>query len=93
MAEALRLLLDGLLRSTLNSGFILIFLSRELNAVPLCPVDKEVIKSQEVRQSCFGLAVLWVMEQPVSWVELDREVGAEEREGDLPWSPYSSTVG
>ena len=49
MAEALGLLLDGLLRSTLNSGFILIFLSRELNAVPLCPVDKEVIKSQEVR--------------------------------------------
>ena len=29
----------------------------------------------------------------MSWVELDREVGAGEREGELPWSPYSSTVG
>lgn len=45
------LLLGELLRSTLNPSSIFIFLSRELNAVPLCPVDKEVIKSQEVRKS------------------------------------------
>lgn len=54
MAGVLGLLLDEPLRSTLNSGSIFTFLSRELNAVPLCPVDKEVIKSQEVRKS-----VLW----------------------------------
>lgn len=46
----LGLLLEELLRSSLNSGSIFIFLSRELNAVPLCPVDKEIIKSQEVRK-------------------------------------------
>lgn len=46
---------EELSRSTLNSGSIFIFLSRELNAVPLCPVDKEVIKSHEVRKS-----LLWV---------------------------------
>lgn len=49
VAGAVGLLLERLLRSTLNSGFMLIFRSRELDAVPLCPVDKEVIKSQEVR--------------------------------------------
>lgn len=48
VAGAVGLLLERLLRSTLNSGFMLIFISRELDAVPLCPVDKEVIKSQEV---------------------------------------------
>ena len=51
VAGALGVLLERLLRSTLNSGFILIFLCRELDAVPLCPVDKEVIRSQEVRRS------------------------------------------
>lgn len=51
MAGVLGLLLEERLRSTLNSSSIFIFLSRELNAVPLCPVDKEVIKSQEVRKS------------------------------------------
>lgn len=50
MAGVLGLLLEELLRSSLNSGSIFIFLSRELNAVPLCPVDKEIIKSQEVRK-------------------------------------------
>lgn len=54
MAGVLGLLLDKPLRSPLNSGSIFTFLSRELHAVPLCPVDKEVIKSQEVRKS-----VLW----------------------------------
>ena len=49
VAGAVGLLLERWLRSTLNSGFMLLFLSRELDAVPLCPVDKEVIKSQEVR--------------------------------------------
>lgn len=47
----LGLLLEELSKSTLNSGSVFVFLSRELNAVPLCPVDKEVIKSQEVRKS------------------------------------------
>lgn len=51
MAGVLGLPLEERLRSTLNSSSIFIFLSRELNAVPLCPVDKEVIKSQEVRKS------------------------------------------
>lgn len=59
MAGVLGLLLDEPLRSTLNSGSIFIFLSRELNAVPLCPVDKEVIKSQEVfKDNCCKREVL-----------------------------------
>lgn len=56
MAGVLGLPLEERLRSTLNSGSIFIFLSRELNAVPLCPVDKEVIKSQEVRKSPLGFS-------------------------------------
>lgn len=61
VAGVLGLLLERLLRSTLNSGFILTFLYRELDAVPLCPVDKEVIKSQEVRRSLVWDGVVSVL--------------------------------
>lgn len=40
----------------LDFSLIFTFLSRELNAVPICPVDKEVIKPQEVSH-WFGLGV------------------------------------
>lgn len=87
-AGVLALLLEELLRPNLNSGSVFIFLSRELNAVPLCPVDKEVIKSQEVRKS-----LLWFSsslgEREASVLGWSRRVG----ERDLPWNPHSSAVG
>lgn len=97
VAGVLGLLLEEPWRSRLNSGSIFIFPSRELSAVPLCPVDKEVIKSHEVRKS-----LLWfssslgdreasVLTGHQGW---SRSVGWGGRGGgDLPWSPCSSAEG
>lgn len=58
------------------TGSIFIFLSRKLNSVPICPVDKEVIKSQEVRD------LVWMMERkPVSWAKLMFRLEQESGEG------------
>lgn len=59
--------------------------------MPLCPVDKEVIKSHEVRKP-----LLWVSKSLV-----DREASilvghrgwSRRAEGGFPWGPYSSAEG
>ena len=92
MAGVLGLLLEEPWRSTLNSGSIFIFLPRELSAVPLCPVDKEVIKSQEVRKS-----LLWVSsslgDRGTRVLTGHRGWSRSMARGGLPWSPWSSDRG
>lgn len=58
----------GCSRSIPDFGFTFLFVSRELNAAPTCPVDKEVIRPQEVRMSLFGLQALGD-EESLSWAE------------------------
>lgn len=52
--------------------FIFAFPLRELNAVPICPVDKEVIKPQEVSR-----ALIWLGVGEGTFLQGDIQVGTQ----------------